>query len=83
MYLAACELTQVLLPYIIAYYTGLPLHCYLLHTDSAYCIRFMYSLLLTNVKHIVHHCIVHIGWQLLYRAYSIPTPAWSSGLLIF
>ena len=83
MYLAAYELTQVPLPYMIAYYTSLPLHCCLLYTDSAYCIHFMYSLLLTNVKHIAHHCIVHIGWQLLCRVHSIPTPAWSSELLIF
>ena len=36
MYLAAYELTQVPLPYIITYCTGLSLHCCLLHTDSAY-----------------------------------------------
>ena len=57
MYLAAYELTQVPLPYIIAYYIGLPLHCCLLHTDSACCIHFVCSLLLMNVKHVVYHCM--------------------------
>ena len=71
MYLAAYKLTQVPLPYIIAYYTGLPLHCCLLHTDSAYCIHFMYSLLVTNVKHIAHiaYCILDGSYFVEYIAY--------------
>ena len=72
MYLAAYELTQVPLPYIVAYYTGLPLHCCLLHTDSAYCMCFMCSLLLTNVQHIACYTEASAG---AYGTYVVRT--WS------